>query len=175
MPVYKRLSEKDTRYLIQNMNNLSDIDVNHKLREKQFTTPQLDQLSEQQLFLNIISTIYVQSSVSPQDNLATQVYGFIESHYDQPFSLDEISRQFMYSKPYIINSIKQAYGQTPQQIHRQIRLEKAERMLIETVLSIDLISEKLGYTSSSYFIKQFKLYYHKTPLAYRNHSDNAIV
>ncbi|GHP13459.1 hypothetical protein YK48G_08840 [Lentilactobacillus fungorum] len=171
LPVYKRLSEKDQQYLIQNMVNLSDVDVNHKLREKRFSRPQIDQLVEQQLFLNIIAAIYVQSSISPQDSLATQVYNFIESHYDHPFSLTEISQRFLYSKPYIINSVKQAYGQTPQQLHRQIRLEKAERMLIESTQSIDEISEKLGYASSSYFIKQFKSRYHQTPLAYRHHSN----
>lgn len=171
LPVHSRLSEQDHLSVIQNIANLTDVKVNHKLREKQFLQPRVDQLVEQQLFLSILSNIYIQSSISHQDNLAAQVYSYLEAHYDQPFSLAELAKQFMYSKPYIIDSIKKAYGETPQQIHQQIKLENAERILVETPLSVDEISERLGYSSSSYFIKQFKLRYKKTPLGYRKHNS----
>lgn len=170
LPVRGCLSDQDRSAFIQNLSDLSDVDVNHKLREKRFLQPQVDPLTEQQLFLKILSIIYIKSSVSHQDNLAAQVYSYLELHYDQPFSLEKLANHFMYSKPYIIESMKKNYHQTPQRIHRQIRLENAERMLVETPLSVDEISERLSYSSTSYFIRQFKSQYKETPLEYRkNH------
>lgn len=173
LPIHNRLSDGDRETIIKNWVNLMDVDVNHKLREKKFSRPQVDHLVEQQLFLNIISVLYVQSSINPQENLALQVYDYIESHYDQPFALDKIATHFSYSKPYIIQAVKKAYGHTPQQIHRQIRLENAERMLVESPYGIEEISDRLGYSSASYFIKQFKASYALTPFEYRqkNHAQ----
>ncbi|WP_443029689.1 helix-turn-helix domain-containing protein [Sporolactobacillus sp. KGMB 08714] len=59
------------------------------------------------------------------------------------------------------------YGQTPGQIHREIKLEKAKELITSTNLSVNEIGERLGYTSSSYFMKQFRSKYEKTPLKYR--------
>lgn len=173
LPVHNRLSDLDQEHVVKNWQNLMDVDVNHKLRVKKFSRPQVDHLVEQQLFLNVVASLYVQSSIDPQDNLATQVYNYIEAHYNQSFSLTEIAKHFSYSKLYIIQSMKRAYGQTPQKIHQQIRLENAERLLVESSYSVEEISDRLGYASSSYFIKQFKLKYGRPPLEYRhkNHRE----
>lgn len=167
LPIYNKVSDQSRKLIIQNMSNLADVDVNHKRREKSFLTPQIDHLQEQQLFLNVLSNVYIQTSIDSQKSLATQVYSYIQAHYDQPFSLAEISTYFSYSKAYIIQAVKKQYQQTPQQIYSHIKLENAKKILIETNSSIESISYDLNYANPSYFIKQFKTTYGYTPLEYR--------
>lgn len=48
-----------------------------------------------------------------------------------------------------------------------LRMAMAENLLCTTDLSIEEISKKIGYHHSSSFVKMFKKYHHKTPLAFR--------
>lgn len=167
VPIYNKLSEQQTRNIVHNISTLADVDVNHRLREKSFSKPQVDHLQEQQLFFNVLSNIYVKSAIDSQDGLATQIYSYLQSHYDQPFSLENMSKNFAYSKAYIIKSVKLKYNETPQQIYSHIKLENAKKLLIETSESIETVSSILGFTNPSYFIKLFKRSYGQTPLEYR--------
>lgn len=48
-----------------------------------------------------------------------------------------------------------------------LRLEAAEKLLLNSNMKIEQISEKVGFLSNSTFIKAFKKYYNETPSAYR--------
>jgi YesN/AraC family two-component response regulator len=56
-----------------------------------------------------------------------------------------------------------------------IQVEKATLLIIDTVIPIELISQKVGYSSSSYFGRLFKDNTGKTPLELRNNGKNALL
>ena len=62
---------------------------------------------------------------------------------------------------------KTNYGQTPADRIKDIRLEKACSLLVDTALSITEITEKIGICNYNYFSKIFKQKYGVTPTEYR--------
>ena len=50
---------------------------------------------------------------------------------------------------------------------QKVRIEKSDKLLEGTDLSIGSIAHKVGYSSASAFSRQFKLYYEMTPSASR--------
>lgn len=72
-----------------------------------------------------------------------------------------------------ITEFKTLTGKTPSEYLRQIKLERAEEMLLNTSRSILDIAYEVGYDSMSHFIKCFKAKHGMTPLKYRR-ADNAI-
>lgn len=62
---------------------------------------------------------------------------------------------------------KQETGKTPAQYLKDLRLEKAERMLRMTFLSIKQILKQVGIASNAHFVRDFRRKYGTTPTAYR--------
>lgn len=174
LPTTKCLSEEKFTSIINNMDNLRGVNINHKLRKKDFHAFKISHLAEQQLFFNILATLNVQllEGATTQDNLAIQTYNYINQNYNESFSLQKLSEELLYSSSYIIQATKKFYNKTPLQIHKEINLKHAKKLLRETNLSISTISEQLGYDTPSYFIKKFKNEFNKTPLQYRNKIDS---
>lgn len=89
----------------------------------------------------------------------------------QDFSLDHLATIFAYHKSYIIKIMKDNYQRTPSQIHTYFRLEEAKRLLKDTSLSIQKISEEVGYHDTAYFSKIFKKSLGMTPSRFRDHAN----
>ena len=62
---------------------------------------------------------------------------------------------------------KKRYKMPPNEIRQKILCEKAEELLITTSLSVEEISERLGFSSSSYFRKILKKHLNATPTSIR--------
>lgn len=67
--------------------------------------------------------------------------------------------------------MKDNYQRTPSQIHTYFRLEEAKRLLKDTSLSIQKISEEVGYHDTAYFSKIFKKSLGMTPSRFRDHAN----
>lgn len=63
---------------------------------------------------------------------------------------------------------KEHTGLSPAKYFQTIKIKRAQRMLLETSLSIKEISFKLGYKSSEHFFMLFKRHTGYTPVSYRN-------
>lgn len=92
---------------------------------------------------------------------------YIHEHYARPISLDELSLQCALSKYHFLRTFKEAFGITPNQYIKKIRLEKARQLLETTHLTIRTISEQLGFEEPNSFSKFFLLSQKKSPGDYR--------
>jgi YesN/AraC family two-component response regulator len=63
--------------------------------------------------------------------------------------------------------IKQSTGFTFQELLQRKRFQKAVMLLLDTDLSVEEIAEAVGYENLSYFYRQFKERYGRTPRKYR--------
>ncbi len=63
--------------------------------------------------------------------------------------------------------LKALTGQTPSQLIVDLRLQKATELLKQTELSVTQIGSMVGFNSSSYFAKKFKIAYQQSPREYR--------
>lgn len=95
---------------------------------------------------------------------------FLEERCGENLRLSDIAGLLCTSTRQTERIFKQIYGKGFKQELNAIRVEKATQLLIDTSISIELISNRVGFSSSSYFGRIFKNHTGKTPLEIRNHS-----
>lgn len=108
-------------------------------------------------------------TLSPTIKLALAYY---EEHFQEKLSLDTLSRELNVSKYHLAHQFKEQIGHSPHEYLTIIRLNYAKSLLRSTSQTINSISEKCGFDTSSYFIQAFKKHEGTTPLKYRTYYRN---
>lgn len=107
------------------------------------------------------------ASLFESGKMLESVVGYIETHYKENITLEDISRSCNINKYYLSHIFSKAYGESIGRYIKQFRLNKACDMLENTKLSVSEIAESIGVTDISYFCRVFKKEKGMTPLAYR--------
>lgn len=110
------------------------------------------------------SAVFMSNSVMSK---IEQVILYISSHYSENISNEDIAATVSYH-PYHLNKLIQKY--TGLSLHKYLlnfRLEKAAELLLSKSYSVQLISEKCGFSSSYHLSNAFKKKYGVSPKAYR--------
>lgn len=92
---------------------------------------------------------------------------YIEEHYSEKITLDEIAAVQRLAPSYFCRLFKKASGTGFVDYLNFVRICKSERMLSHGDRSILEISYELGFSSVSYFNRLFKKYKNCTPSEYR--------
>lgn len=104
----------------------------------------------------------------PQTNpILRDILSYIYDHY-QTVTLHGLAEQFHFTTVYCSRLIKNYTGKSFKDLLKDIRLKKAENMLITTNMKISAVSEHLGYENKESFIRLFKQVYGMSPGTYRN-------
>ncbi len=86
-----------------------------------------------------------------------------ENISDEKFGVSELASETGMSRSNLLRKVKKLTKLSVSQFVRQIRLKKAMEMLRQTSLNVSEISYKVGFGSTSYFIKCFRDYYGYPP------------
>ncbi|MBE6643857.1 MAG: AraC family transcriptional regulator [Ruminococcaceae bacterium] len=92
---------------------------------------------------------------------------YLSENFGEDISIEEISAMCNVSSVYFRRLFKLHTGMSPGEYRTHLRLMHAAELLRYGEAPISEISERLGFTDSSYFVKRFKEKYGKTPLSYR--------
>ncbi|MBO5246526.1 MAG: helix-turn-helix transcriptional regulator, partial [Eubacterium sp.] len=106
------------------------------------------------------------SIVKKKDSQRFGLIRFIQDNFTD-VTLDQIAERFHYTPEYTSKLIKETTGMNFKQILQQIRIERAEFLLLDTNMSIANIAYQVGYENVEHFIRTFKKLHHITPTAYR--------
>lgn len=96
-----------------------------------------------------------------------EILAFIQDHYSEHISLDDIASHVHASKSWCCRIFKQALHCTILEYLTEIRIKKSMALLLSTDLSVTEIAYKNGFSDTSYFIKKFNEAVHMTPHVYR--------
>ncbi len=100
---------------------------------------------------------------------------YINNHLDKPLNLNKLAEISCFS-PYHFHRIVNAFlNENIGAYIARVRVETAARLLRYTSISIQEISEKVGYETPSSLSKSFKQLYGISPSYYRNHKDYTIM
>lgn len=122
-----------------------------KLRELFFI------IHEQQLLSNSLST------KNPElYKKLESVRAYLVMNYTNPPTIKKLARLFLLNEKKLMHDFKIAYDITIYAFIIQLRMERAQKMLLEDY-SVNTIASELGYRSVSHFIKTFKSCYGYTP------------
>jgi AraC-like DNA-binding protein len=106
--------------------------------------------------------------ISFSNPLLNKVFSFIEEHYQQTISLQDVAQAVGYSSAYLTDLVRQ---QTGKPVHSWIierRMIAARALLLETNQAISHIAEAVGYQDATYFFRQFRQRHGVTPQVWRN-------
>ena len=84
-----------------------------------------------------------------------------------PISLDQLARMTGMSRSVFADRFAAAFGVTPIEFLKQIRLGRAARLLATTDFPVKKIARVVGYESRSYFSRAFRARYAVDPSDYR--------
>lgn len=93
---------------------------------------------------------------------------FIKEYYYEDLKLKEISDMVGYSTSYFSRTFSDAFGSTFIKTVVNMRINNAKLFLRDSNLTINDISEKVGFKNSSYFSAAFKKEIGLSPTQYRN-------
>ncbi|MCC8024048.1 MAG: response regulator [Clostridium sp.] len=89
-------------------------------------------------------------------SLIAEINQFIEEHYMERISLEDIATAIHRNKSYISRIFKEKMNETISDAIRKRKVFASKEMIEKTDLSIQDISAKLGFVEHSYFSKNFK-------------------
>lgn len=100
------------------------------------------------------------------------IVGTIKELIDQKFSDPDLNQQSIassvkLSSAYIGKLFKDSCGSSITEYINDVRLQHAEKLLLQTDCTVSKAMEKCGYSNQSYFFKQFKGKFGSTPKEYR--------
>lgn len=93
---------------------------------------------------------------------------YIQEHYPEPLSLEELANYCFLSKSHFCRIFKTETGQTFKAYLNQVRINSAKNLLKTTPLKNYEIAEQIGFDDPSYFNGLFKKLVGMTPNEYRN-------
>ncbi len=95
------------------------------------------------------------------------VLKYIEEHYDETISIDDMAKLCCFSSSHFMRFFKQTMNQTFTVYLNEYRMSKAANLLVASGATILEIAQETGFDNLSYFNRLFKRTYGVTPGEYR--------
>jgi benzoyl-CoA-dihydrodiol lyase len=90
---------------------------------------------------------------------------YMKGHMDEPISVAVLAEGACMSESAFAHLFKKCTGTSPYQFLKQLRFEHARDLLLEN-RTVSEAAGRVGYSSLSHFISEFKRYYGETPRSY---------
>lgn len=123
-------------------------------------------------FCEILCTL---ASDLPQKNISEKIIGavnFLSEHIEENPTISELAELCKVSEVYFRKQFRKCMGTTPVQYRNALRLKRAQSYLEYGDISVQEISDMLGYSTVSHFIKEFRNHFGCPPLKYRKQARN---
>lgn len=136
--------------------------LKHEVEEK-ILLQELDKLrNEINRPSEVIGDQYKEEDKRPEDRLE-MLKNYIDRNLEKDISLEMLADLFQLSESYMSRLFKLQMGLTFKAYLKQVRMEKAKKLLLSGNNKISDIARKTGYSSVQYFYLVFKQYYGFTP------------
>ena len=119
------------------------------------------EIASSRLIMDILSII-LQEITKPKETTTPnkinleKVRSYLDEHYTEKFSLDDLAEEFFISKFHLSREFKTMYGITLNHYVIAKRITLAKRLLRFSPYTLEEIAQQCGFYDASYFNKQFK-------------------
>lgn len=118
----------------------------------------------------LIKYILLENMLKPSlDENIQKAINYIEENLEKDLSVRSISKSINVSKSVLYKKFHMHFKCTVAQYINSKRIDKSIDMLLKTDMSIEEISQNVGFTSASYYSRMFKKIKGTTPLKYKKH------
>lgn len=88
--------------------------------------------------------------------IPVEIIDYIDQHYNEKISLEDLSGRCFYNPSYFSKIFKECYGVKLSDYIIKRRVENAQKLLVETNMSIEEVCAACGYTDKALFYRHFK-------------------
>ncbi len=119
------------------------------------------EIASSRLIMDILSIILQEitrpkETASPHKINLEKIRNYLDEHYTEKFSLDDLAEEFFISKFHLSREFKNMYGITLNHYVIAKRITHAKKLLRFSPYTLDKIAQECGFYDASYFNKQFK-------------------
>ena len=107
----------------------------------------------------------------PLGKLIQKAKFLLQESLEEPVDMEKLARKIPMGYSSFRKTFKKITGESPNQYHLNLRLNRAKDLLITTVLNINEVAFQTGFESVFYFSKLFKKKNGISPKLYRAESD----
>ena len=121
------------------------------------------------LLMTVIAEYVTKSNILPGGSvrLASMTMQYLQQNYTAKITLPMLAKQFFCSQSLLIKSFRREYGTTIITALTEIRLKKAEELLLGSRMRVKEIAHSCGFSEQNYFSKAFFAKYGCSPSEYR--------
>ncbi len=145
--------------------------INELIDISEKTTPDSEIVASKLIVELLTLALTVNISGEQYDSALKQklaaVNSYIEEHFNEDLSLEQLSSRFYISKFYLTREYKKIYGNTIFQHIITARINYGKQLLRFSDKSVEEIAHLCGFNDQSYFARQFKKAENLTCFAYR--------
>ncbi|WP_171629052.1 helix-turn-helix transcriptional regulator [Paenibacillus plantarum] len=155
---------------VTNLNKGNEIELLIKCLEEQFNEWHTSKLTHLKPPLTPKKAL-----LGPIDTRLIIVNRYIRTYYYLPLTLHDIASLIQCNPVYLSNTYTKVFGISPIKHLQTIKMQKAQELLQDTMMSIGDIANQLGYISCSQFGDLYKRYFHYSPTQYRKMNYRGIL
>lgn len=96
-----------------------------------------------------------------------QIEVYLKENYKENITLKDLGKKYYINAAYLGQLFKKQYGESFKDYLNKIRIEKSEKLLLNTDMKIYEIAEEIGYKDIDYFINKFIAINGCTPTKFR--------
>ncbi len=100
------------------------------------------------------------------DSLSVAV-DYIREHFHENFTIDKLAEVSHLSISALERRFKRHLKKSPKQFINEVRLESAQKLLVESNLPIAQVGYESGFPNPSYFTQQFRSFFDELPSDFR--------
>ncbi len=135
------------------------------------TLPELHDIDSLCFWLTSVMNRFMDSVFNFMDakhaNIIHRSVQYINSHYAEHLTLNEMADRVYLSSPYFSRVFKKETGKTFSAYLNEVRIKRSKEMLLHQNLRLTDIALLVGFEDQSYFTKVFKKVAGMSPLKYR--------
>jgi len=106
-------------------------------------------------------------SSSTAGRIADRALNYLREHLSEPVTNEDVARALNFHSYYLNRVVRQQTGQSLHQHLLSCRLNHAQRLLLNTGLSIEAVAAQSGFQSAAHFSVRFRRFYGVSPSIYR--------
>ncbi len=111
-----------------------------------------------------------------QESIYKLLVAYLQEHYHQDISLQELADHFGFTQEYLGKVYKKYANETMLKYITRLRMNEAKRLLLQNPeMEIQKVGEIAGYRDGYYFSRAFKAYTGMQPSEYRNMNRNPFI
>lgn len=166
----KMLDEMDYFFIVHDAGNLEySLTKLQKYIDKSndAITVAMQELDLKRILLEVLTCKNVTSAALQGNIYIKKALSVLESNYDKNLSIEEIAMTVGISTSYLQHLFKQELNSSVKKYLNKIRIERAQKLIVETNYSIKQIATTVGYNTVQDFNKNFKVVCGKTPTEFK--------